>query len=304
MFKKNQGVVTTACICLLFIVAVLWAYYGAVFGEKKPEKKKEISVVLYYSGTNGWESLMQGLKQAEDDFSVNINYVIAKEGMGSEAQMALVQREIENGAQGILLAAVDSATDYQMNWPEGAPVPIVTIESGLDGSSYTHISADDYEMGRVLGEAVLEDFAGAEQIPLYIVDTYIERDSVNKRLMGLLDAIGEAAVIYDSPRYAAAEVALCKESLQTLCEDELNLYLGKRLYGVGNTPNIVAAMAKGQIEKIVFQNEFNIGYIGVKTLMDEMNGLYTKESDIDFYLVGVKELYELPYEQLLFPIVE
>ena len=129
MNKKNPGVAVTALICLLLIAGILWVYYSAVFGETKQEKKKEISVVLYYNGSNGWESLMEGLKQAEDDFSVSINYVMAKEGMSGEEQMALVQKEIEDGAQGILLAASDSMTDYQAIQAEAFQVPIITIES-------------------------------------------------------------------------------------------------------------------------------------------------------------------------------
>lgn len=322
MNKKNPGVAITAFICLVLIAGVLWAYYSAVFGETKPEKKKEISVVLYYSGSNGWESLMEGLKQAEDDFSVTINYVVAKEGMSGEEQMELVQKEIENGAQGILLAATDSMTDYQSMRAEGFPVPIVTIESSLDSSSYTHISADNYEMGQTLGNALLEDFSHGEPPHVIVIEEYMERDSVNKRAQGLYDALGDTAKIEkikcpnQSPDLlhfletsirnggegADVVVALSKESLQILCG--LDIMRGKKLYGIGNTASIVAAMDKGRVERLVFQNEFNIGYIGVKTLMAEIRGIYGTGSDIDFYCVEKKDIYETQYERLLFPIVE
>ena len=41
--KRNPEVVVTALVCFGLIMMVLWVYYGAVFGEKAPIKKKEIS---------------------------------------------------------------------------------------------------------------------------------------------------------------------------------------------------------------------------------------------------------------------
>ena len=324
MNKKNQGVAVTALICLLLIAGILWVYYSAVFGETKQEKKKEISVVLYYNGSNGWESLMEGLKQAEDDFSVSINYVMAKEGMSGEEQMALVQKEIEDGAQGILLAASDSMTDYQAIQAEAFPVPIITIESCFDSSSYTHISADDYEMGQTLGKALLEDFSGDKELHILVIEEYMERDSVNKRAQGLYDALGDSVMVKKMKRSSQsadlshfietliqnsgeeidAVVALSKETLQILCGLDADIMENIRLYGIGNTASIVAAMDKGRVERLVFQNEFNIGYMGVKTLMAEMGGIRGTVSDIDFYCVEKKDIYETQYERLLFPIVE
>jgi len=38
--KRNPEIIITALICFGLIVMVLWVYYGAVFGEKPPEKKQ------------------------------------------------------------------------------------------------------------------------------------------------------------------------------------------------------------------------------------------------------------------------
>ena len=99
-------------------------------------------------------------------------------------------------------------------------------------------------------------------------------------------------------------VALCKESTDALCNAEPRAVSDKKVYGIGNTAAIVAALEKGKIEKLVFQNEFNIGYMGVKALVQQMEGVTQQTEEIDYYCVGGDEVHETQYERLLFPIVE
>lgn len=322
MNKRNPGVVATALICFGLIVCVLWVYYGAVFGEEEPEKKKEISVVLYQAGDDGWESLMEGMRQAEDDFSVNINYVTMKEGMTGEEQLELVRREIENRAQGVLLAVADSGVMPQEIQSIGVQVPIVTVESNADAASYAFFSADNAAMGRTLGEEILKDFQGSGKLKIAVVEEYMERSSVRERAEGLYEALGSEVELITLQRNddriemvkflenalnrtdVDAVVALSKESLQALCKIKSDILADKKVYGIGNDASIVAALDKGEIEKLVFQNEFNIGYLSVEALLKEIDGIKKEVEEIDFYCVGKEDIHETQYERLLFPIVE
>ena len=320
--KRNPEIVITALICFGLIVMVLWVYYGAVFGEKMPQKKKEVSVVLYHSGDDGWESLMEGVKQAEKDFSVNINYVTVKKDMTGEEQAELVRQEIERGAQGILLAVADSAVMPQELVNEGVQVPIITMESGADAAAYTFFSADNEAMGKALGEEIRKDFADKDKPKIVVVEECMERNSVRERALGLYESLESQAEILKLQRtderielslFLANElkrsnadvvVALNKESLQALGEISKDVVGTKKVYGIGNAASIVTALDKGKIEKLVFQNEFNIGYLSVEALVKEMDGIQSKTGEIDFYCVGKGNVHEKQYERLLFPIVE
>lgn len=320
--KRNPGVVITALVCFGLIVMVLWVYYGAVFGEKIPEKKKEISVVLYHAGDGGWESMMEGMKQAEEDFSVNIHYVTAKEGATAEEQIELVRQEIADGASGILLAAVDAGIMPQDIQEGSMQVPIVTVESNADASTYSFFSADNVNMGRTLGQELLNDFEGGEALKIVVVEEYIERDSVRERAQGLYEVLGDKVEVIPLQRSndsvelsklltnvlarsdADGVVALSKESLQALCEVNADVIKDKKIYGIGNTASIVAALEKAKIEKLVFQDEFNIGYMSVKALVQQMEGIQNNAEEIDYYCVKREDVHETQYERLLFPIVE
>ena len=320
--KKNPEVAITAFVCLSLMALVLWVYYGAVFGVKTPTKKKEISVVLYDAGDGGWESLMEGMKQAEEDFVVSIHYVIAKAGTTGEEQMELVKQELDNGAAGILLAAVDASAVLPVVQGSSSQVSVVAVESNVDAASYSFFSADNAAMGRKLGEEILKDFAGENDLKIVVVEEFAERDSVRERARGLCEVLGDKAEIIPIERSndktelamflsnvlvrtkADVVVALCKETADALCKVEPRAVSDKKIYGIGNTAAIVAALEKGKIEKMVFQDEFNIGYMSVKALVQQMEGILGQAEEIDYYCVSGQEVHETQYERLLFPIVE
>ena len=67
----------------------------------------------------------------------------------------MIKREIQDGANGILLAAVDSEGIGQYLKDDEFSVPVVTVETGIEGEmpkTEAHISADNYAMGQMLGE--------------------------------------------------------------------------------------------------------------------------------------------------------
>lgn len=309
MRKENNGVLYTAVICLGLIGVILWVFYNAAFGKEEPKKQTEISVILYAAGTDGWESFHEGIKQAEDDFSVNINFVTLREGADAQEQMEVMMREVENGAEGLVIAVTDHEQLYEEMLREEELVPFISVESGFN-ELYPLISADNYEMGKLLGEEILKDFSGEEQLILALQDEEILRDSVAKRKEGLMAVLeGKAEFVNLEQAYygesVCAVIGLHKESTLMLSEYADRFLDGIPCYGIGNTASIVAALDQRRIEKLVFQNEFNMGYLAVNSLLHEINGTSSDEAEvIDYYCVGYEELYGTQYEQLLFPIVE
>lgn len=309
MNKENSGVLYTAIICLGLMSLVLWIFFNAAFGNEESEKQKEISVIVYSAGTAGWESFQEGIKQAEDDFSVNINFVTLRENAGAEEQLETMRREVSEGAEALVIAVVDDQKLYELMLSEAFAIPIVAVESGFDDRAIPLISADNYEMGKKLGEEILKDFSGESELTVALNEETVLRDSVKKRKEGLLDALeGKANVI---PLTAVergavdATAALHKEALLELSEITEPAFEDVKCYGIGNTSSIVAALDQGRIHKLIFQNEFNMGYLAVKTVLEEINGIQSTENEyIDYYCVSGEELYGTQYEQLLFPIVE
>lgn len=320
--KKNPEVVISAVVCFGLMLIILSVYYRAVFGEHPAEKKREFSVVLYHAGADGWESLIEGMKQAEADFTVKMHYITAKENMPEEEQLELIRQEIANGTDGILLAAADSKMALMDLQTEGTQIPVITVESDVDNANWEYIAADNKKMGQMLAQALLQDFAEEKKMRVVVIEEYMNRSSVRERYQGFCETMGDSAEILVVKREnnntdlavcienslnhitADAVVAFSKEPLEILCEMPVELLEQVKLYGIGNTASIVAALDKGKIEKLVFQNEFNIGYLSVEAILNKTKGIEKEREEIDIYCIGKENVHETQYERLLFPIVE
>lgn len=311
MNKENPAMTFTAVVCLALIVLITGSIIYSIYGKETPKDPREISVVLYSAGAGGWESLSEGLKRAGEDFSININYATLREGADANEQLATVKREIENGAEGVIVAVSDYSTLYALWLQEDFNVPVVAVESGFNETTIPLISADNYGMGKMLGEEILKDFSKRDNltVALAVPDT-IKRDSMEQREMGLRDTLDGKATIISlqeaiSGEGADAAVALDKEMFLYLSTVEAQEMNDTRYYGIGNTTATVAALDQGKIDKLIFQNEFNMGYLAIDALLRRIEGASTGENQsIDYYCVEREQIYDTPFEQLLFPIVE
>lgn len=69
----------------------------------------------------------------------------------------------------------------------------------------------------------------------------------------------------------------------------------------GNTLQTVTDLDNGLLQGFVYQNEFNMGYEGIQTLVDkEKKGYFTEQVNIKYKLVTQDTLYESDNERLLF----
>ena len=308
--ERDRSLFYVAAVCFGLIVIAIVIFLRVTLGKEEGQKQREISVILYSAGTGGWESLLEGAKRAEDDFSVNINFVTLREDATTQECFASIEREVAGGAEGIVLAVPDYENLYKLWLGKKFSIPIVTVESGFDESTITHIAADDYEMGRLLAEEILEDYEKQPQLIVGLVRDEVSRESVREREKGFLETLEGKAKIMDMKDLEGyflpdAAVALHKEALLKLAEDTTSMMAYVPKYGIGSTAAAVALLDQGRIEKLVFQNEFNMGYLAVEALLEEIDNESHKHSQhIDYYCVDAVTLYESPYEKLLFPIVE
>lgn len=330
---KKKGWIIWLIIFLAVIVLAVAYYYGAV-REESDREPASYSVILYQNMDNEWATLLEGVGQAEEDYKVNVNYITMGAGATPEEQMEILKREADNGVDGIILAATDSEKTGELLEELNPQVPVITVETGVEssGESYARIAANDYEMGYALGEIILGDIAednGPRAVT--VIREYMERDSVRLRFQGLMDALEDceeeikvdfisrsegdfnlslligASFHFSSP-YIAALDKFCTESAAAAWESkkadfESNGYSAK-IYGIGNTAQTVNDLDNERIRALVFQNEFNMGYEGIRALAEkEKKGYFPDEFDIRYKIVTRDTLYEPENERLLFPNV-
>lgn len=308
MFKSSRsksilwGCGSLLAVCLLLI----W-----IWAEDAPDKKEEITVILYEAGSGGWDSLQEGIRQASNDFSVNTNFITIRDDADSVELTEIIKQEAVAGVKGILLAAGDSKGAEIALQENHGKIPVVLVENGTDAEEFPCIAADDYEMGKRLAEEILADHpdTGKEKLQLVLNHDETNKSGVAQRERGFMDLMQDHAqiVFYEQWDGKNADViaVLHKTSLLHMIENAEQFPKNARIYGIGGTAPIVAALDQGKIEKIVFPNEFNIGYLGTDVLIGQIRNKELKEiPQIDYYCVNREELYGTQYEQLLFTIIE
>ena len=75
------------------------------------------------------------------------------------------------------------------------------------------------------------------------------------------------------------------------------------IYGVGRTNQVVSYLEEKVITSIGVQNEFNIGYLGVKAAVDQIQGNEAESATINFAIVNSADMYSPENQRLLFPFV-
>lgn len=315
-----------AVICAAVIILAIVYYYG-VIQENIGGAPAVYSVVLYQHTDNEWDTLMEGVDQAEDDFNVKIRYATLGERDSVQDQLQIIEREALAGASGILVAASDSAALAQGLEGLKLQIPVLTVETGA--GELANISADNYEMGRELGKKIVAD---RERIKsggrVTVIQEFMERDSVRLRYEGLRDALLEAGedmeihnisrqsgdlnlqffvedMLSESGDYIVALDKFCTEQAAAAWAAVRSVYENERrhikVYGIGNTAQTVNDLDNGRLQALVYQNEFNMGYEGIRALTEkEQKAFSAGGCDIRFKLVTGESLYEPENERLLF----
>ena len=337
--SRRTRILMAALALFVFLGAVMSGYLNS---DATPRQKYQISVIVYGNNRDRWAFLREGLNQGASELPVELSFSAMAQEADPQEQIRVVNQEIRNGADGILLAACDSTALNQTVAEAAGQVPVLMLETDVEDNAKTLgcLAADDYEMGKALGEFVKETYPGRT---VSLIDEFTERSSVSRRQDGFLDAIGDSADVrrwqrgegdYGLSLYIAkmyrqegrgtVVTALDATSLEAVLDafEKLEAEGGTNmaghetfgswqpLYGIGATDKIVYYLDQGWISGIVFPNEFRIGYAGLNRMVDTLERQPGAGTDADpamtteFYRADRKTIYEPDLQRLLFPIVQ
>lgn len=321
--KKSRLLLRTLQVAAVLLLLV-GVYYFVIY-DSEPEQPTAISVIVYGNDSERWENLRRGAERAGDLLKAEINLVTISSEASADEQIKLLQREIDNGADALMIAACDSERMKTAIEDLSGEIPILFIESGIGyAGKRLCISADNYTMGHLLGETVI----GHEvpEVKVAIISDHAVRDSVAERYQGLYDALQgnvDSIVIWSRKENEAdirsmlflqreltedavdVVVALDTSSTEDIIDAVENLDKDVKIYGIGNSDKAVYYLDNGTLEALGYQNEFSIGYLGVQELMgavDYQNADYSQM--VEYRVVTKKNMYETDNQKMLFPFVK
>ena len=319
------------------LAALLAACGGDSSGEAPAEGTLQIAVVPKGTTHDFWRNIHAGALQAAQELNaegtpVEVIWKGPLREDDREQQVQVVEGFIAQGVDGIVLAPLDDrALVRPVEEAQRAGVPTVIIDSGLESDAIvSFVATDNYLGGQLAADRMGEILDGEGQI---LVLRYAEgSESTRQREEGFLERMRTeypGIEIVSSDQYAGAT----RETAKRASENLLNRF-GGGIQGV-YTPNesstsgmllalqdlgragstmfvgfdaseaLVDALEAGEIHGLVVQNPMRMGYLGVRTMVQHLQGEAVEgRIDTGVTMITPDNLSEPASQELVDPPVE
>lgn len=299
---------------LIFIVAIAVAVAGVGCNRGASKNSKKLTIAVIPKGTSHefWKSIHAGSIKAARELStpgaeVEVIWKGPLREDDREQQIQVVEGFASQGVNGIVLAPLDNrALARPVEEAKTAGVPTVIIDSAIESNSIVSFVATDNRKGGMLGADRLGELLGGKGKVILL--RYAEGSaSTEEREAGFLAEMKQkfpGIQLISTDQYAGATRDTAKRASENLlnrfgddvqgifCPNESTTAgmlsalqdigkAGKVIFvGFDTSQMFVDAMRAKQLHGIVVQNPFNMGYLGVRTMVESLQGK-TVEKRID-----------------------
>lgn len=318
---------------LLGWVAVFWLVSASCSVGTRDSGEGKISIAVIPKGTTHefWKSVHAGAVKASRELDVDLFWQGPLKEDDREEQIKVVDSLKVRRVSAIALAPLDDkALRIPVRNATRAGIPVLIFDSELASEDYvSFVSTDNYQGGRVGGEYLARILGGRGKVILLRMQE--GSASTMKREQGFLDAIAEFEKIevVSSNQYGGVTTEMSFRASENVlsatgaanggvdgifCPNESTTFgmlralqdanlAGKiKLVGFDSSKQIVDAMRRGELHGLVLQNPFNMGYLGVKMLVQHLNGAeLDKRVDTGLTLVTPENMDDPDVKQVLLP---
>ncbi|MEG1773783.1 MAG: substrate-binding domain-containing protein [Oscillospiraceae bacterium] len=318
---KKRYYVLFVLLFLLSLGAIFTTLLFDLTGQRVQRRFLDISVITREADRSVWDSIRQGMDQAAKDLDVELRLVTLTVDNSVDEQRALLDREVQGGADAIILSPADSDAMAEEIQKAAVKLPVVAMESDVETDRLTAcIAADNAAMGRALAKEILAGMPSGSDIVL--LDSGGPSRGVAQRLAGAVEtfeAAGETVRKMPLPNglMAGAEamakliaegpdaiVAFEPTALETAARAAQLVQHPPTLYGIGSTGAIASSLDRGIITAIAAQNDFAEGYLAVSAAVRAVENKPPEHSEpIGFSIIHRDDMYDPDHQKLLFPFV-
>jgi len=330
----REGKVKVRAIRIFCLAALACAFFLCC-GEKAEQSSRQevtgkLNIAVIPKGTTHefWKAIHAGAVQASRELGVEVIWKGPQKEDDRAQQIIVVEDFISRGVDGIVLAPLDDRAlcrPVQDAVREG--IPVVIIDSGLQGEDYVSFVATDNYKGGILAAQRLGEIVGGKG-NIFLIRYQEGSASTTKRESGFLDTISSdfpniSLLVHDQHAGATTETAyqLAENLLGRFpevdgifCPNESSTFgtlralqesglAGKvKFVGFDSSPKLVQALSEGQIHGLVLQNPMKMGYLGVKQMVSYLKGEKIESRvDTGVYLATRENMDKPEIKALLWP---
>lgn len=320
--KKQISII----LFLLVVLSFLLLLSDTLLSEKD-KKIYNISIITRGRTSESLTIMKEGIDQAASEVNANISFITLSEENSVEEQKELITREIKNKADAIIISPVDYEKMAEPIENAMKKVPVILIESTVKSEKVlSNISCDNYKIGVSLAEEMVQ--MGNTRSNIAIVKNNLECSSVKERYDGFMSVMkntensctfwefsGQKQVTYNEAKNFIKEndvdavVTFDAGILELIAEAKKDLSVVNKekaaveIYGTGSTSKIISFLEDKVINATAMQNEFNIGYLGIKTAVGMINRKHIDNGTISSTVINTQNMYSEDNQRLLFPLI-
>lgn len=296
----------------------------------------KLSIAVIPKGTTHefWKSIHAGAVKAGDELGVEIIWKGPQREDDREMQIQVVEDFISRKVSGIVLAPLDDkALARPVKEAMKRKVPVVIIDSGLQGKDFVSFVATDNYKGGVLAAEKLASLITYKK-PRIIMLRYQEGSaSTMERERGFYETIKSRTdadyYFMSDNQYAGPTVESAYQKAEDLltryrdevdgifCPNESSTFgmlralkdaglAGKvKFVGFDASEPLVAGLREGNIHGLVVQNPFKMGELGVRTIVAHIKGEKVEQRiDTGVAIVTPENIEQAEIKDLLSPPID
>jgi ribose transport system substrate-binding protein len=294
-------------------------------GEGKVSK---IAVIPKGTTHEFWKSIHAGALQAAREQGVEILWKGPQKEDDRAQQITVVEDVISRGVDGIVLAPLDDrALCRPVQDAMREKIPVIIIDSGLQGKDYiSFVATDNYQGGVLAAKRMGELLQGQGRI--FLIRYQEGSASTTERERGFLETVQKEFPDFKllvKDQYAGSTTESAYQLAENLigrfpdvegifCPNESSTFgtlralqesqlAGKvKFVGFDSSPKLVQALRDGHIHGLVLQNPVKMGYLGVTEMVQHLRGQKIPELvDTGVYLATKENMDTAEIKALLAP---
>lgn len=317
---KRTILVISLCLSITATAGLTACNRGA--GTKS---QKVIAVIPKGVSHSFWQTVKAGADAAGAELGVQIDWKGPAQETDISGQINIVEDAINRRVDAIVLAP--SHGDSLVPMVERAQregIPVTIFDSGISTDKYlSYVSTDNRQGGVVAARRMGEKLGGKGKVAILGVKK--GSVSTDEREQGFEQAIKKEFPGIQIVQWLYGEASATKslsaaEDILTSHPDLNGLFASNEsstvgavsairqgnltgkltLVGFDATPDLVNNIKDGAIDSLVIQNPFKMGYEGVRTVVDKLNGKTPdKRIDTGVSLMTKENMYTPEMKQLI-----
>lgn len=294
----------------------------------KTDLKEYIAVIAKAVNSDFWHNVNNGVLSAATEYNVTVTFEGPENEENYYAQNSLIENAVKNGADAIVLSAIDYNNSVDtVNAAVREGVKVIAIDSDVNSDAVSlFIGTDNIAAGKEAGKAAVDGFSADSEIIIGLVNYNANTDNGNQREKGFREYIGTVS----NARIVASVTAESNEESATAAAEKLlkqnprinvivgfnewmtlgvgnavkNLGLSKKVRSVGFDSNLISVgmLETGEMDALIVQNPFAIGYLGVEKAAALISGESLPSSEIytDVTTVTKENIFDNDIQKILF----